>query len=73
MDTPERYYRVSETQLSIARHYGGIRFNETYYVYDPTTDTLISEDVVKRERKAARTKQKAEKAQAKQAQEGLPL
>lgn len=51
-DTPERFYRVSQTQLSIARHYSVIRYNGVHYVYDPTKDELIREDVLKVEQKA---------------------
>lgn len=36
---------VSHTQLSIARHYGGCRYNGESYTYIPETDELIREDV----------------------------
>lgn len=49
MGTPERFYRVSSSQLSIARHYGGCKVDGAHYVFDPTTDTLVRADVVKRE------------------------
>ena len=41
------YQRVSQTQLSIARHYGGIAVNDESYVYCPPTDELIRGDVLK--------------------------
>jgi predicted DNA-binding WGR domain protein len=37
---PEKFYNVSQTQLSIARHYGGIKYNGRQYTYNPTDDTL---------------------------------
>jgi len=68
--TPERFYHVSQGQLSIARHYGGCTFNGHEYVYDPTSDTLIRADVLRRERhhaeqalKRARMAQKAQQGQ----------
>lgn len=42
---PERYYNVSLTQLSLARHYGSARIHGQTYVYDSGTDTLIRQDV----------------------------
>ena len=41
------YFNVSRTQFSIARHYGGVKVNGAYFVYNPTDDSLIREDVVK--------------------------
>lgn len=40
MRHPDKIYNVSKTQLSIARHYGGITYNGVYYVYNPADDTL---------------------------------
>ena len=54
-DTNVSYANVSMTQLSIARHYGGTKVQGKYFVYNPTDDSLIREDVVKwikRHRKA---------------------
>lgn len=62
---PERYYNVSHTQMSIARYYGGIRVNGVAYVYDPTKDELIRSDVLKREQKAKREKEKFERIKKK--------
>ena len=47
MNRPERFYNVSQTQLSIARHYGGIKFNGADYNYDAESDTLTRMDVWK--------------------------
>jgi hypothetical protein len=33
-DQPEKIYNWLNTQLSIARHYGGINFNGAWYVID---------------------------------------
>lgn len=41
------YRGVSQTQLSIARHCGGISVNDESYVYCPPTDELIRGDVLK--------------------------
>ena len=48
---PENYYQVSQTQLSVARYYGGCRINGSHYIYNPTDDTLTREDILKEERK----------------------
>ena len=65
MRTPERFYHVSQGQLSVTRHYGGCTFNGHEYLYDPTTDTLMRADVWHRERQKTR--------QAREAQQALPL
>ncbi len=58
MNRPEKIYNVSQTQLSIARHYGGIKFNGAEYVYDATQDTLTRRDVwldkIKNDKNAAK-------------------
>lgn len=41
------YANVSMTQLSIARHYGGVKVQGKYFVYNPNDDSLIREDIVK--------------------------
>ena len=38
---------VSQTQFSIARHYGGVVFKGQHYTYLPATDELIRDDVAK--------------------------
>lgn len=58
---------VSHTQLSIARHYGGIVFNGQHYTYMPATDELIRDDVLKLVMKARVAAAKAAKAADKQA------
>lgn len=51
---PERYFGISHTQLSIARHYGGMTVNGTDYVYLPDTDELLRHDIWKKELKEAK-------------------
>ena len=48
-DAPKKLYQISHTQLSIARHYGGCKFNGHNYIYNPKDDTLTREDVWKEE------------------------
>jgi hypothetical protein len=54
-NAPEVYYNISQTQMSIARHYGGLKVNGVEYRYDAETDRLVREDIAKRDeqRKAA--------------------
>lgn len=47
MNKPERIYNVSQTQLSVARHYGGCKFDGVDYHYDAESDTLTRMDVWK--------------------------
>jgi len=39
---------VSHTQLSLARHHGGIKVNGRLYVYVPQADELIRHDILQR-------------------------
>lgn len=52
--TPYGMTNVSMTQLSIARHYGGIKYNGESYTYLPKTDELIRNDVLKWQTKNAK-------------------
>jgi muramoyltetrapeptide carboxypeptidase LdcA involved in peptidoglycan recycling len=48
---------ISMTQLSIARHYGGAKFNGKTFTYFPADDSLWRDDVVQavqKQRKAAK-------------------
>jgi hypothetical protein len=49
--SPEKIYGVSQSQFSIARHYGGVMFNGKFYIYDPKEDSLTREDILKKEKK----------------------
>ena len=46
-DTPYCIQGVSQTQFSVARHYGSCRFNDHLYFYMEATDELIRDDVLK--------------------------
>jgi hypothetical protein len=59
--TPYGMTNVSMTQLSIARHYGGIKYNGEDYTYLPATDELIRDDVLRWKRKQERTQKQAGK------------
>lgn len=51
---PERIYHWQNSQLSIARHYGGCKFNGKDYVIATNEEgqPLVRADVLKRERKS---------------------
>jgi hypothetical protein len=51
---------ISMTQLSIARHYGGAKFNGKTFVYFPADDSLWRDDVVREIRRARKAAQPAE-------------
>lgn len=51
-DAPERIPHVSHTQLSIAKHYGGITYNGASYTYIAEDDCLVRNDVFRRDEKA---------------------
>ena len=55
-NAPERIYGWLNTQLSIARHYGGCKYNGHDYCIAPNEagQPLVRVDVLKRERKQAK-------------------
>lgn len=63
MKTTEKFYQVSKTQLSVARHFGGCKFNGDDYHYNPADDTLTRMDVWKKEQAMIKNSDK-EKAKA---------
>lgn len=67
-DTPYCIQNVTQTQFSVARHYGCCTFQGRFYVYFPATDELIRDDVLKEVTKARRQARRDELA-AEQAQE----
>lgn len=73
-DTVEKiapiYWRNS--QLSIARHYGGIKINGRYFYLDPESDFLIREDIWKKELTDEKRKE-AEKKKWLKSQQGSLL
>ena len=46
-DTPYLIQHISRTQLSVARHAGGCRYQGREYVYMPETDELLRRDVAR--------------------------
>ena len=52
-DAPERIYGWLDCHLSVARHFGGCKFNGAEYViaYDEDRQPLVRADVLKRESK----------------------
>ncbi len=44
---PFAIYGVSQSQFSIARHYGGASYNGAHYTYFPEDDELIRDDVLR--------------------------
>ena len=53
---------VSTTQLSIARHYGGMTVQGRYYFYFPADDSLWRDDVVRAIRQARKAAKPVETA-----------
>lgn len=45
--TPYIIQNVSETQLSIARYFGGCRYDGVYYTSIPVADEIVRNDVLK--------------------------
>ena len=74
---PERIYNWLNTQLSIARFYGGCDYNGASYAIDWNEEgqPLVRTDVLAKEKKAARKKAKeaadAEKEAASKKQTGI--
>lgn len=54
MTAPEKIYGWRDTQLSIARHYGGCKFNGASYTIDVNDpdQPLVRDDILKAEVKA---------------------
>jgi len=70
-DTPYQITGVSRGQLSIARYYGGIRYNGAQYDYDAADDTLTRTDVLRAVRKMRRGVKIFERARKKRERGGL--
>ena len=70
---PERIHNWQDSQLSVARFYGGINFNGCHYriaVCEPG-QPLVRKDVLEREAKERKAAAKAEKARNEKLQERL--
>ena len=59
---------VSSSQFSVARHFGGCRAFGKHYIYVPSTDELIRDDVVKLLAKIRKADASAKREAAKSAQ-----
>jgi hypothetical protein len=59
-EAPERIYGWLNTQLSLARHYGGCKYNGHSYVvaYGEEGQPLVRQDVVRREHDSAKAENK---------------
>lgn len=70
---PERIQNWQHSQLSIARHYGGITYQGHSYqiAYDEPGQPLVRTDVLRRETRERQAQAKAAKQAAKQAQGDL--
>ena len=72
-EAPERIYGWLDSQLSIARHYGGCTYQgQSYYIAPNEPDApLVRADILAREAKCKAVTQRAEKQAAKAAQGDL--
>ena len=70
---PERIHHWLDSQLSIARFYGGIHFRGASYViaFNEPGQPLVRKDVLAREAKARKAADKAEKTEFEKFQEKL--
>lgn len=50
MSQPEEIHNVSQSQFSVARHYGGCTFSGAHYTYDAERDVLVRDDILKARR-----------------------
>ena len=65
----ERIFNVSQSQLSVARFYGGCKFNGASYHYDASSDTLTRLDVWKAQAGASEEANKSERERWMKAQQ----
>lgn len=65
-NTPYLIRGVSQTQFSIARYYGGMKYNGDSYTYCQLTDECIRDDVRAKIMKDRRAAEKAAKLKAKE-------
>ena len=72
-EVPERIYGWMNTQMSIARHYGGLKYMGHYYyvAYKEDKQPLVRADAFKREEAEAKAREKAERHAAKAKQGDL--
>lgn len=65
-NAPYAIQGVSQSQFSVARHYGGIRYQGEHYTYFAEVDELVRDDVLAYVRKAAKVRAKLDKEIEKQ-------
>ena len=65
----ERIYNVSQSPLSVARFYGGCKFNGASYHYDAASDTLTRMDVWKAQAGGSEESKKSERERGTKAQQ----
>lgn len=66
--TPYVITNVSHTQLSVARHYGGITYQGRRYIYVPPSDELVRWDVLRLVGKLRTLQRKKARTEAKEKQ-----
>lgn len=75
MTAPEEIHNVSNSQLSVARHFGGCRYAGASYHYDASGDVLVRMDIwlakIKEESAAGKAAREDEKAKWLALQEAL--
>jgi len=73
MNAPEKIYGWMDSQLSIARFYGGINFQGHYYAIDMADPDhpLVRQDAIKKAKKKTKKVERTEKDKALLAQLGL--
>lgn len=75
MSRPEEIHNVSQSQFSVARHYGGCTFHGAHYTYDADRDVLVRDDILKARRAKNKSQAKAwadaERKKWTKAQEGF--
>jgi hypothetical protein len=64
---------VSQTQLSIARHFMAITYNGYRFAYNPMRDELVRDDVLAWRHKKTKEKKKARRKELKDKQLGLDI
>ena len=70
---PDRIWFWQDSQLSVARHYGGCTFRGVTYVIDEVTEgnPLVRLDVISRENKARAQAAKLARAEASEKQQEI--
>lgn len=69
VNCPERIYSVSQSQFSVARFYGGCKFNGASYHYDAASDTLTRLDIWKAQAGGSEETKKSERERWMKAQQ----